>query len=155
MLAWGGVGTPRSWYDSYEVDSTTVTVTYSDSPCHTFEKVDAEATDHEVTITVRTWTFAFPCSDALHPYTAKVRLDRPLGRPGASRRSQRRLERPTCTATSLRTAVGTTPPFLTSKTRDHAPQPSLWLSPSRSSRRLLSGAAQTEAKAGTPLRTLT
>lgn len=105
MLAWGGVGTPRSWYDSYEVDSTTVTVTYSDSPCHTFEKVDAEATDHEVTITVRTWTFAFPCSDALHPYTAKVRLDRPLGRPGASRRSQRRLARPTCTATSLRTAV--------------------------------------------------
>jgi hypothetical protein len=79
VLAWGGVGTPRSWYDSHEVDGSTVTVTYSDSPCQTFEKVDVEETDQEVTITVRTWTFAFSCSDALHPYTAKVRLDRPLG----------------------------------------------------------------------------
>jgi hypothetical protein len=79
VLAWGGVGTPRPWYDSFEVDGSTVAVTYSDSPCQTFEKVDVEETDQDVTITVRTWTFAFSCSDALHPYTASVRLDRPLG----------------------------------------------------------------------------
>ena len=79
VLAWAGIGTPRAFHDSIDVDGNTVTVSYSDSPCQTLEKVDVDETDREVTITVRTWTFAFSCSDALVPYMTEVRLDTPLG----------------------------------------------------------------------------
>jgi hypothetical protein len=79
VLASGGVGAPREFYDSFEVDGDTVIVTYSDSPCQTIERVVVDETDKEVTITVRTWTFALSCSEALLPYTTEVHLDAPLG----------------------------------------------------------------------------
>jgi hypothetical protein len=78
-VAWASGGEPRSWVYAPEVDGSTVTVTYSDSPCRTFERVDVDEANDEVTITVRTWTFASSCNDSLQLYSVEVRLEAPLG----------------------------------------------------------------------------